>query len=53
VVCHFTFVGITAADAHRRPTQDHHIDPSTTEGWREVRPNVWTNSKPMTAGIFR
>lgn len=49
-VCHYTFSSITAADAHR--VGDgwlvEHLDPSKTEGWRELRPNVWTNSKPMT-----
>jgi len=42
VVCHRTFATITAADAHRRGVE--HIDPAVTEGWREKRPGVWTNS---------
>lgn len=48
--CHHTFVGIGAAEAHRYRrlsdgrNEDRCIDPAVTDGWREKRPGVWTNS---------
>lgn len=48
--CHRTFSTIAVADAHRfykvdGVVVDRCIDPSVTEGWREKRPGVWTNSE--------
>jgi hypothetical protein len=48
VTCHFTFTTIAAADAHRYPDWSDHVDPSITEGWREIRPGVYTNAKPLS-----
>ena len=45
--CHRTFSSISAADSHRwkRPKGEPNgvcLDPVTTDGWHEKRPNVWT-----------
>src|SRR4051794_37479940 len=51
VRCHMTFSSITAADHHRYrrlpngATDDCCIDPPATEGWRELRRGVWTDSE--------
>lgn len=53
VICHMTFNGIVPADHHRNHRVkdaagkaryiQRCIDPSVTDGWREVRPGVWTD----------
>lgn len=54
VRCHHTFSSITGADRHRyrrlvgNRTEDRCIDPATTEGWREMRPGVWTDAALWT-----
>ena len=40
VRCHHTFASISAADDHRHGRTC--VDPATTEGWHQKRPNVWT-----------
>jgi hypothetical protein len=56
VRCHHTFSSITAADSHRyrrlpdRRIEDRCIEPALTEGWREMRPGVWTDAA-VWAGV--
>lgn len=50
VRCHHTFSAISTADSHRyrrlpdNRNEDRCIEPALTEGWREIRPGVWTDS---------
>lgn len=50
VVCHRTFNGLAPADKHRyhrmsdKRVMDRCDNPEITPGWRQVRPNVWSDA---------